>query len=101
MFSDDYMFGFPPEPYALAALLELLRRAAPGASWMAAGLAVDIRPLIAAVVGASGHVRVGLEDAPFGSALGNVEWVEAAAAAIAAVGGALATAAEVRAALAG
>jgi 3-keto-5-aminohexanoate cleavage enzyme len=43
-----------------------------------------------------GHVRVGLEDAPFGCEIGNAEQVEAAARAIENAGGSLATAAEVR-----
>jgi len=46
---------------------------------MIAGLAVDIRPLIGETVARGGHVRVGLEDAPLGSPMSNVAWVEAAA----------------------
>ena len=46
---------------------ELLAEEAPGAPWMIAGLAVDIRPLIPAAVAHGGHVRVGLEDAPLGT----------------------------------
>ncbi|MGO8916688.1 MAG: 3-keto-5-aminohexanoate cleavage protein [Stellaceae bacterium] len=99
MFSDDLAFGFPPTEIALAAYRELLAREAPGAPWMVAGLGVDILPLIPAAVAAGGHVRVGLEDAPLGTALGNEGWVGRAAAAIAAAGGTLATAAEIRAAL--
>lgn len=100
MFSRDFAFGFPPEPFALSAYCELLRREAPGAPWMAAGLGVDLLPLIPAVVAAGGHVRVGLEDAPLGSTVGNAEWVRRAADAILAAGGSLAVAGEVRQALA-
>ena len=75
MFSDMFTFGFPPETYALDAHLRLLNEAAPGAPWMAAGLRVDIRPLIPAVVSRGGHIRVGLEEAPFDTALTNIEWV--------------------------
>lgn len=46
---------------------------------MVAGLGVDIRPLIAPAVARGGHVRVGPEDAPRGSRLGNRQWVEEAA----------------------
>lgn len=99
MFSDGLAFGFPPTEIALAAYRELLAREAPGAPWMVAGLGVDILPLIPAVVAAGGHVRVGLEDAPLGTTLDNEGWVRHAAAAIAAAGGALATASEIRAAL--
>jgi uncharacterized protein (DUF849 family) len=97
MFSEAFTFGFPPEPYALAAYRALAEREAPSAPWMIAGLGVDIRALIPAAVAVGGHVRVGLEDAPFGSDLSNVAWVESAAEAIRATGGAPATADEVRA----
>ncbi len=100
MFSDAFAFGFPPEPFALDAYRKLLEREAPRAPWMIGGLGVDLLPLVPAAVEAGGHVRVGLEDAPFGSPLGNLDWVARAGDAIAAAGGALASAAEVRAALA-
>jgi len=64
-----------------------------------AGLAVDIVPLIDGAVRRGGHVRVGLEDAPLGSSRSNLEWVRAGRLAIERVGGGLASAAEVRAAL--
>ena len=100
MFSDAFAFGFPPEAFALDAYRKLLERDAPRAPWMIGGLGVDLLPLVPAAVEAGGHVRVGLEDAPFGSPLGNLDWVARAGDAIAAAGGALASAAEVRAALA-
>jgi uncharacterized protein (DUF849 family) len=99
MFSSAVAFGFPPEPYALDAYRALLASEAPGAPWMIAGLGVDVLPLVARTVTAGGHVRVGLEDAPLGTAIDNEGWVKRAAAAITAAGGTLATAAEVRAAL--
>jgi uncharacterized protein (DUF849 family) len=67
---------------------------------MAVGLAVDVRPLIPTIVGLGGHVRVGLEDAPFQSSRTNVELVKAAVKAIQKAGSELATAADVRASLA-
>jgi uncharacterized protein (DUF849 family) len=100
MFSDGFAFGFPPEEYGLEAYLKLLEEGAPGAHWMIAGLAVDIRPLIPAASAHGGHVRVGLEDAPLGTDLPNVRWVEEAAAAIENAGGRLATATEIRRTLA-
>ena len=72
MFSDGFAFGFPPKAYGLEAYLRLLADEAPGAPWMIAGLAVDIRRLIPAAVAHGGHVRVGLEDAPLGTATTNV-----------------------------
>jgi len=99
MFSEKFAFGFPPKPYALAAHLALLEDEAPGAPWMIAGLAADVRPLIGETVARGGHVRVGLEDAPLGTDRGNVAWVEDAVRLVRAGGGEPATAADVRSAL--
>ncbi|MBI1942870.1 MAG: 3-keto-5-aminohexanoate cleavage protein [Betaproteobacteria bacterium] len=99
MFSEGFDFGFPPAEYALEAYLRLLGDTAPGAPWMVAGLRVDVLPLIGAAVARGGHVRVGLEDAPFGSARSNVEWTRAARDGVERAGGALASAPEVRRAL--
>jgi uncharacterized protein (DUF849 family) len=99
MFSEKFAFGFPPKPYALAAHLALLEDEAPGAPWMIAGLAADVRPLIGETVARGGHVRVGLEDAPLGTDRGNLAWVEDAVRLVRAGGGEPATAADVRAAL--
>lgn len=99
MFSDSFAFGFPPLPFALTAHRALLELEAPGAPWMVAGLGVDITPLIAEAVAHGGHVRVGLEDAPFGTALTNVAWVELAARRVRGCGGEVAGVAEMRAAL--
>jgi 3-keto-5-aminohexanoate cleavage enzyme len=96
MFSDGFAWGFPPAAYALDAYLRLLVAEAPAAPWMIAGLAVDIRPLIEAAIARGGHVRVGLEDAPFGSVWRNQDWVRIAASAIENRGGRVATPAEVR-----
>lgn len=100
MFSDAFTFGFPPEPFALPALTALLAREAPGAPWMVGGLGVDILALVPHAVAAGGHVRVGLEDAPFGSPVSNRAWVETAVQAIEQTGGRVAETAEVRDALA-
>lgn len=100
MFSEGFRFGFPPAEYALDAYLRLLGEAAGRVPWMVAGLAVDSLKLAAAAVARGGHLRTGLEDAPFGSARSNLDWVRAARREIEAAGGALASAAEVRGALA-
>jgi 3-keto-5-aminohexanoate cleavage enzyme len=76
MFSESFAFGFPPKPYALAAHVNLLEEEGGTAPWMIAGVCVDIRPLIGEAVLRGGHVRVGLEDAPLGSPMSNVAWVE-------------------------
>ncbi len=99
MFSTAFTFGFPPRPWALDAYRSLLAELAPGAPWMIAGLGVDILPLAPIAVAAGGHVRVGLEDAPFPERRANVQLVAAAREAIRAAGGSLAAARDIRAAL--
>ena len=99
MFSSGYTFGFPPDDYGLTAYLTLLDQVAPGAQWMVGGLSVDVLPLIPRIVAEGGHVRVGLEDAPWNSQRGNVDWVMEAARRIDNAGGELAKPADVRAVL--
>ena len=96
MFSEGLAFGFPPRAYALAAHLALLDEEAGRMPWMVGGLRVDIRPLIGEAVKRGGHVRVGLEDAPRGTPMGNVAWVEEAARLVRDAGAEPATAAEMR-----
>jgi len=96
MFSESLTFGFGPDAYALDAYLKLLGEHAAGGHWMIAGLGVDIRPLIAHAVARGGHVRVGLEDAPWGTDRKNVQWVEDAASILGSLGERPATAAEIR-----
>jgi 3-keto-5-aminohexanoate cleavage enzyme len=100
MFSSGYTFSFPPEDYALTAYLKLLDQVAPGAQWMVAGLQVDVLPMIPRAVVEGGHVRVGLEDASYGCELSNLQLVEGAAQKIVAMGAELATANDVRVAIA-
>lgn len=97
MFSSGFTWGYAPRQWALDAYLALLAEEAPGAPWMIAGLDVDILPLAEATVAQGGHLRVGLEDAPFGSELGNETWVQRAVAAVTAAGGRPASPDEVRA----
>jgi uncharacterized protein (DUF849 family) len=100
MFSETFAYGFPPRPWALAAHLALLEAEAPGAPWMIGGLGVDIRSLISEAVRRGGHVRVGLEDAPFGCTMTNRALVEEAAHLIRTAGAEPANVADMRAALA-
>ena len=96
MFSDNFTFGFPPEEWALEAYVRLLGIEEPNAQWMVAGLGVQIDPLVDFAVTHGGHIRVGLEDAPLGHPISNVEQVRAARARIERNGGTTATAAQVR-----
>jgi len=100
MFAQEFCFGFPPRERYLDTHLALLGEMAHGAPWMVAGLGVDIRPLIAPAVARGGHVRVGLEDRPWGVTETNRGLVEVAVGRVRAAGGEPATAAEVRAACA-
>ena len=97
MFTQEFCFGFPPKPNYLDAHLALLGEVAAGAPWMVAGLGVDIRPLIKPAVERGGHVRVGLEDRPWGVRETNRALVEEAVNLVRAAGGEPATAADVRA----
>lgn len=97
MLSDGFTFCFPPREWAIEALAKLMEEEAPGAPWMVAGLDINTIPLIPKIVELGGHVRVGLEDAPFHNTKTNVQWVEEAVKAIRAAGAEPATAAEVRA----
>lgn len=96
MFSDDFTFGFPPQAWAVEAYAQLLAVEAAGSPWMVAGLGVQIDPLIELAVSLGGHVRVGLEDAPLGHTVTNLEQVRAARARIEDCSGQLASAAEIR-----
>ena len=100
MFSDEFAWGFPPETAYLDAHLRLLGSIEPRAPWMVAGLGVDIRPLIEPAIERGGHVRVGLEDAPWHTPLTNRQWVDEAARHIRGAGREPATAMDVRATLA-
>ena len=100
MFAQEFCFGFPPKPNYLDAHLALLGEVAAGAPWMVAGLGVDIRPLIAPAVERGGHIRVGLEDRPWGVRESNRALVEEAVQLVRAAGAEPATADEVRAACA-
>jgi uncharacterized protein (DUF849 family) len=100
MFAEEFCFGFPPKPAYLDAHLALLAELDAGAPWMAAGLGVDIRPLIGPAVERGGHIRVGLEDRPWGVRETNRAIVEEAVRLVRAAGGEPATAADVRAACA-
>ena len=63
---------------------------------MIAGLGVDVHPLIGEAVARGGHVRVGLEDAPFGCEATDVALVEEAVRLVRAAGGEPATVKEMR-----
>lgn len=100
-FAENMTMGLPPEEWALDAYLRLLEMEAPGAPWMAASMGGNIAKLIPAIMARGGGVRTGLEDAPMGSRLSNVDLVRECVRAIRASGAEHATGNEVRAEMKG
>jgi 3-keto-5-aminohexanoate cleavage enzyme len=96
MFSDGLLFGMAPSEAALSFYAQHLATVAAGSPWMISGLDADIDGIIPLAIELGAHVRVGLEDAPFGSQKSNLELVEQAAASIFKNGRSLATAQQVR-----
>lgn len=78
MFSDNLLFGMAPSETALLFYAEHLASVAPAAPWMMSGLDADVTEVIPLAVDLGAHIRVGLEDAPFGCQKTNLELVEQA-----------------------
>jgi len=95
-FAEGMTLGLPPEEWALDTYIRLLAMEAPGAPWMAGSMGGDITPLIPAIVARGGGVRTGLEDAPMGSNVTNVDLVKECVRAIRDAGGEPATGVDVR-----
>ena len=76
MFSDNLLFGMPPKEDNLAFYASFLSQLVPDCQWMLSGLDAYIDPLIELALDRGAHIRVGLEDAPFGCEKSNLELVE-------------------------
>ena len=98
MFSDNLLFGMAPSARGLDFYAAHLDETAPGAPRMLSGLDAKIDALIEPALACGFHIRVGLEDAPFGTDRSNAELVTAARRRIEATGRRLASAADLRAA---
>ncbi len=98
MVSDHLLFGLSPSVEAIDFYHWHISATAPGAPWMLSALDADITGVMDRALELGAHLRVGLEDAPFGSELGNVDLVEHALQRISASGRGLATPADIRAA---
>jgi uncharacterized protein (DUF849 family) len=98
MFSDNLLFGMRPSAHGVSFYARHLDEVAPGAPRMISGLDANIDNVIDDALERGFHIRVGLEDAPFGTDRSNAELVSAARMAIEAAGRKLATSAEIRAA---
>lgn len=97
MFSDSLLFGTAPSARSVDFYSAHLEDVAPSAPRMISGLDADIVPIAAYAIDRGFHLRVGLEDAPFGTDRSNVELVRGAVEAISARGRATASAADIRA----
>jgi uncharacterized protein (DUF849 family) len=99
MFSDNLLFGMAPSRRGVDFYAAHLAETAPGAPIMLSGLDADVSSIAGYALERGFHLRVGLEDAPFGSQRTNAALVREAAAWVAASGRRLATPAEIRAAV--
>ncbi len=97
MFSDNLLFGMAPSEMALRFYAEHLASVAPDAPWMVSGLDANVEHIIPLALELGAHVRVGLEDAPFGCHFSNLELVQQAVELIESSGRSIATPAEIRA----
>ena len=96
MLSDNLLFGMQPSEMAVCFYAEHLALEAPGAPWMLSGLDADIEAIAPLALELGAHLRVGLEDAPFGTNKSNMQMVETALATIADSGRPLASVAQIR-----
>lgn len=99
MLSDNLLFGMRPSEMAVRFYAEHLALEAPGAPWMLSGLDADIEAIAPLALKLGAHLRVGLEDAPFGADKSNLEMVKAALKTIADSGRPLASIAQIRASI--
>lgn len=97
MFSDGLLFGTTPSIYALEFYAQHLQQHAPCAPWMISGLNADVTSIVPAALKLGAHLRVGLEDAPFGASQSNLQLTQQAVAMIEESGRSLATTSEIRA----
>lgn len=98
MFSDNLLFGMKPSRRGVDFYAAHLNETAPGAPRMVSGLDANVTGIAADAIEQGFHLRVGLEDAPFGTNRANADLVREAAALIERTGRRLATPAEIRAA---
>lgn len=96
MFSDNLLFGTTPNETALKFYAAHLSETAPDAPWMLSGLDANIDTLIEPALDLGAHIRVGLEDAPFGATKTNLDFVQETAKLIETKGYTLATSNQVR-----
>ncbi len=97
MLSDNLLFGLPPSAAAVEYYSQLLQQLAPNAPWMLSGLDANLVEFMPLALELGAHLRVGLEDAPFGSTTSNLALVESAVREIESQSRPLANVAQIRA----
>lgn len=98
MVSDHLLFGMAPSRRAVEFYAAHFADTAPGAPRMLSGLDADISGIIDVALERGFHLRVGLEDAPFGTERSNEDFVNDAARRIISAGRTLASPDAIRAA---
>ena len=78
MFSDGLLFGMKPSAAALRFYAQHFADLKVDTAWMVSGLDADIEAIMPLAIELGAHLRVGLEDAPFGCQKSNLELVEQA-----------------------
>ena len=96
MFSDNLLFGMMPTRRGVDLYASHLEETAPAAPRMVSGLDADIGQIAIYAINKGFHLRVGLEDAPFGTDRSNIDLVRDAVAMIEKCGRRLSTANDVR-----
>ena len=76
MLSDNLLFGMAPSERAVRFYAGMVSELVPQAPWMLSGLDADLTTITPLALELGAHLRVGLEDAPFGAATSNIELVE-------------------------
>jgi uncharacterized protein (DUF849 family) len=97
MLSDNLLFGMTPSERAVLFYAELLDELVPNSPWMLSGLDANIKSVVPLALDLGAHIRVGLEDATFGTHASNVQLVEAAVSQIVQQSRPLASAKDIRA----
>jgi len=98
MFSDNLLFGMAPSRRGVDLYSAHLEDTAPGAARMISGLDADVASIAIYAINKGFHLRVGLEDAPFGMERSNIDLARNAVAMIEKCGRRLTPPAEIRSA---
>ncbi len=96
MLSTDYLFGLPPETFAIDTYDKVLSHVAHGAPKMVSVLGGDVMSVAEKAISSGFYLRVGLEDASLGCERTNIELIEEAVGLVSRLGGTPATPDQIR-----